>query len=51
MPTPDLRNKDQPVGPLRDRLVIDTSGTDDYELGKRLYLPGCRRRNAGVPHA
>ena len=32
MPTPDLRNKDQPVGPLRDRLVIDTSGSDDYEL-------------------
>ena len=33
MPIPDIRNRDLPVGPLRDRLVIDTSGTDDYELG------------------
>ena len=31
MPIPNIRNRDLPVGPLRDRLVI-TIGTDDYEL-------------------
>ena len=31
MPIPDIRNRDLPVGPLRDRLVI-TIGTDDYVL-------------------
>ena len=31
MPTPDIRNRDLPVGPLRVKAVI-TMGTADYEL-------------------
>ena len=31
MPIPDIRNRDLPVGPPRDKQVI-TIGTDDFEL-------------------
>ena len=31
MPSPDLRKRDSPLGPLRDKLVVAIA-TDDYEL-------------------
>ena len=43
MPIPDIRNRDLPVGPPRDKLVI-TIGSADYELPQGFI---CQVNSAG----